>query len=167
MSYAESKRYQNALEQYCAEQFPHYLMTLHFHSPHALYIRSAQKTIRHWAAMVDRKLLGKRWLMAESRMRYIAVPEGHRSHESDSANPAFRDLHYHLILTPAEGWKASVQEEDLRVLFSRLWTKCAPAGEVDLQSILDGACSRRRVSSYVCKRVSAPDAIGLEYFVLA
>jgi len=167
MSYTESKRCQTALEDYCEEHFPQYFVTLHFHSRDPLHIYPAQSSLRHWAAMVDRKLLGNRWSLAKSRTRYIAVPEGHRCHQSSSANPAFHDLHYHLILTPAEGWKASMQEDDIRVLFSRLWTKCAPAGDVDLQSIPDGDCGRRRVSSYVCKRVSAPDAIGPEYFVLA
>jgi hypothetical protein len=169
MSYNESKLYQAALEQLCLRNFPRYFLTLHFHAAHPLSIYGAQKTLRHFAAQLDHKLLGNRWASfpPELRTRYLAVPEGRRVHQSSPSNPAFDDLHYHLTLSPAEGSKISVNEQGLRTLVSRLWAKCAPAGDVNVQFIRGGDSGRQAVTSYICKRVSAPDAIGLEYFVVA
>jgi hypothetical protein len=153
MNTTESKRYQQALSTFCTQQCPEYFVTLAFHADHPLNIHRAETCLRHFAAQLDRLLLGKRWAQspAESRTQFIALPEGRR---------------VRLMLTPAKGKKAAVSEDALRILASRSWGKCAPAGDVDLQALPSDA-DRQRVASYACKRIADAGSIGLERFVIA
>ena len=162
MNTTESKHYQQALAAFCTQQCPEYFMTLHFHADHPLKIDRAETCLRHFGALLDRALVGKRWAEspAAQRTQFIALPEGRR------VRNAIDDLHYHLMLTPAKGKKAAVSEDALRILASRFWSKCAPAGDVDVQALFTNT-DRQRVAAYVCKRVADAGSFGLEWFVIA
>jgi hypothetical protein len=162
MTSVESKVYQQALATFCTRQCPTYFVTLAFHAAKPLNINRAEACLRHFDAQLDRALLGKRWaeFPADMRTQFIALPEGHR------AGSMILGLHYHLMLTPAKRKKAAVSADSLRTLARQFWSKCAPAGDVDVQVLLTDA-DRQRVAAYACKRIADAGSIGLERFVIA
>ena len=157
----ESRLYQQALATFCRQQNPDCFLTLRFNNQYPLAIDSAEKSLRHFSAQLDRLLLGNGWATfpTELRTRFIAIPEGRR------ACSGFLDLHYHLVMALALRRRPAVTADSLPDLASRFWTRSATSGDANVQ-FLHTDDDRSRVSSYVCKRISEADSVGLEHFVI-
>jgi hypothetical protein len=155
------KQYQSAMIKFCMEQRPEYFVTLTFNSATPVHVDHGHKSLHHFRNMLDRSLVGRHSYKFD-RTNYIAFPEGNRvSAHAD----AIWGLHYHLILTPPSSKKVTIKSDTLRSTAERLWQKCAPSGTVHVARI-DHEDALKRISSYVCKRLNAPNSLGRESFVV-
>lgn len=161
MNYETRRNHQQALTQWCFEQDAGYFLTLRLnnHSPVSLY--KAERHLRHFDAIVDRRLLGPNWsrLPNELRTRFIAVPEGRM------VGGGYENLHYHALLRLPRVMRRKEELHDLRLLMANAWKKCVPGGDLLLEPLGTDA-DRRRASSYACKRAWETSCLALENFVV-
>ncbi|MEP5513297.1 MAG: hypothetical protein ABJP71_13630 [Erythrobacter sp.] len=94
---------------------PDYFVTLVFNRTTGLH--SAARRVERFQAMVDRKLLGTRWLLKVSlRTQYIAVAEHQNS-----------NLHFHCVFLVPH------RLTDFPAIAEQAWHRLAPAGNIDIQ----------------------------------
>lgn len=151
MTYNDALEYQQALIALCTSINPTHFITLAFHNSSPVALSSARNRLRKFDAFLADKLLGSRWakLPDSQRPQFIAIPEGRRA---DNAGRAMYNMHYHLLLKAPPKSKVSLEAPVFQEVATRLWTKCVPSGDVNVQPI--AACER--AASYVCKHL--PDA---------
>jgi hypothetical protein len=127
------------------------LVTLNYNES-ALTIPEARERLKHFHAVVDRKVIGQRWHLkpAAQRTFFIAVPERGREEL----------LHHHLLLRAARGVDLAQLEQVAR---SRFRASVAPAGSVHWRSIRTDA-DHRGVVDYMTKGPGIADfVISIEF----
>lgn len=111
----------------------HYFVTFVFNRE--LSIEAAVKNIEHFQAMLDRKIIGPRWLKHEKkRSQYIAIAEN-----------VSTNLHFHAV------FRVLISEETFRLRATEIWREIMPSGNVDIQPIYD----QKGVSEYVTKQMNS------------
>lgn len=127
------------------------IITLAFHNSSPVTLSSARNRLRKFDAFLADKLLGGRWatLPDSQRPQFIAIPEGRRA---DNTGQTLYNAHYHLLFKAPPKSKVSLEVPVFQDIATRLWTKCVPSGDVNVQLI--AACEG--AASYACKHL--PDA---------
>jgi len=150
MNYSERKDYQQALCQMLCEFPTDFFVTAIFNKLELSH-RIAKGKLKRFHAVLDRKLIGKRWSQKpDQRTQFIAVPE-----------IKCGKLHYHMLVAiPDQG-----SHEKFKLYAPKLFrTKISVGGSLDIDPIQSDT-GHGKVADYMTKVCYQEEAI--ENYVLS
>jgi hypothetical protein len=144
---AEQHRYRDAIRQWVSTlQWTHFV-TLQFNDP-MRRIDQMRKSLFHWDACCNKRLLGKRWrAKPDERLLWIAFAEKMADYP-----------HWHLVLQvlpdQIDAFANGSLDQSLEEFLARRWTALGPSFTCDVQVIESiGAVD------YVTKLVGKPESL--------
>lgn len=137
MTYYQNKQLQNAYKDFVKSQHCNYFVTANFNRNTT--INGARKALKHWAAKIDRKLLGKNWakIATDERLHFFACAEHINS-----------NLHWHLLLKITDKNKRNSFEH----VAAKYWREIVECGNMQID-FLETEKDNAKASSYLSKEL--------------
>jgi hypothetical protein len=110
-----------------------------------LDLDSASRTLRHFHAMIDRKLWGRNWATRRERTSFLAIPE---------KGPRQGILHFHLMMYVPDSSKMDLFANVAPALFRR----ASPGGSFKVDSVPSPA-HQRVIARYMAKDALIGDLV--------